>query len=81
MERDGKFQVIGQASNGVEVLRLLNDGLSPDIILADVNMPMMTGLELAEQLKDNPSFKNLKLVLLTMIDNENYVFNNIYYNK
>src|ERR1700712_5443708 len=74
LEKDGKFQVIGQASNGVEVLQLLQEGMAPDIVLADINMPQMTGLELAEKLKDNTAFRNAKLVLLTMVDNENYVF-------
>jgi DNA-binding NarL/FixJ family response regulator len=73
LENEGKFQVIGEATNGKEVLQLMEDGVSPDIILADINMPLMTGLELADELKSMPSF-NSKLVLLTMIDNENYIF-------
>lgn len=44
------FDVIGEANNGQELLDLLESGLSPDIVIADIHMPMMTGLELAERL-------------------------------
>lgn len=58
------FDVIGEANNGQELLDLLESGLSPDIVIADIHMPMMTGLELAERLaKEYPV---IKFVLLTM---------------
>src|SRR4051812_8599718 len=71
LEKVKHFEVIGEATNGVEVLELIEKGLTPDIILADMNMPVMDGLELTEKLKAaaNPA----KIVLLTMIDHEKYV--------
>ena len=73
LENDGRFHIIGEAINGKEVLQMINDGMLPDIILADINMPEMSGIELAENLKKIPLAKT-KLVLLTMFDNENYLF-------
>jgi DNA-binding NarL/FixJ family response regulator len=70
---DGRFNVIGEAANGTDVLRLINEGLSPDIILADINMPDIGGMALAESLKKT-ACPDAKLVLLTMVDNENCVF-------
>ncbi|QOY95268.1 response regulator transcription factor [Massilia sp. UMI-21] len=45
------FEVVGTATNGKEALALC-ERLAPDIVLTDIEMPLMTGLELAEQLKE-----------------------------
>ncbi|HMB52851.1 MAG TPA: response regulator transcription factor [Thermoanaerobaculia bacterium] len=47
LERD--VEVVGQASDGREALRLAGE-LAPDVILTDIEMPRMTGLELAAEL-------------------------------
>lgn len=69
LEKDGRFNVIGEAANGIEVIDLVNDGLLPDIVVADINMPEMTGPELAEKLKETTA-KNAKVVFLTIADDE-----------
>ncbi|MBS1532276.1 MAG: response regulator transcription factor [Bacteroidetes bacterium] len=71
LQKELNFDVVGEATNGAEVLRQINNGAQPDIILADMNMPGMGGLELAEKVK-NISCK-AKVVVLTMIDHEKYV--------
>jgi len=71
LQKQPNFEVAGEATNGDEVLRLINDGLRPDIILADMNMPGVGGLELAEKLKRTSS--GAKVIILTMIDHEKYV--------
>jgi len=45
------FDVVGAAANGKEALALC-ERLAPDIVLTDIEMPLMTGLELAAQLKE-----------------------------
>jgi len=65
------LQVIGEASNGVEALELL-ETLTPDIILMDLIMPEMDGLEVIEQVvQSNPEAKIL--VLSSMEDEEHVV--------
>jgi len=49
----GGFEVAGEAGNGVEALTLV-DRLTPDIVLLDVRMPGIDGLEVARQLATQP---------------------------
>ncbi|MFD1177354.1 response regulator [Paenibacillus puldeungensis] len=62
LETSEQFQVLGEAGNGEEALRL-TDELQPDVILMDLNMPVMSGLEAMKQLKDrnNP----IPVIILT----------------
>ena len=56
---------IAQASNGIEALELLENGLKPDIILLDVMMPKMTGYEVAAKLRQRYPADLLPILLLT----------------
>jgi two-component system, chemotaxis family, chemotaxis protein CheY len=53
-----------QAGNGEEALKVLNDQWI-DLILTDLNMPVMNGLELVRNLKDSPSLQGIPVVLIT----------------
>ena len=65
------LQVIGEASNGIEALKLL-ETLKPDVILMDLLMPQMDGLETIGQIfKSNPHAKIM--VLSSMEDEERVV--------
>lgn len=71
LEEDAGFSVIGEADNGQKALDLLKDGLEADIMLVDLNMPGINGMELIEKLKQVAPL--LKVVVLTMNDHEKYV--------
>jgi DNA-binding NarL/FixJ family response regulator len=61
--------VIGEASNGIEFIELLSY-LKPDLVLMDIDMPRMNGLEAAEEaLKMIP---DLKIIAFTMFGDEEY---------
>lgn len=51
LNTDASFQVIGEASDGVQALRLAQE-LSPDVVLADISMPGLSGIEIARQLRE-----------------------------
>ena len=49
------FRIIGEASNGLEAVEQTSK-LSPDIVLLDIGMPLLNGIEAAQQIrKDSPS--------------------------
>jgi DNA-binding NarL/FixJ family response regulator len=61
------FKVVGEASNGKEALEA-SRALLPDIILMDVNMPVMDGIEAAKLIHDE--LPSLRVVMLTVSDEE-----------
>lgn len=71
------FKLVGQASNGYEVLEL-TEKLKPDLVLSDIKMPYMTGIEMAAELKEvSPS---AFVVFLTGYDDFEYVRKALEYN-
>ncbi|HWR09568.1 response regulator transcription factor [Sporomusa sp.] len=64
------FLVIGEAADGDEAIKQV-ECLKPDILLLDVNMPRMNGLEVTRRLKAEN--KVVKVIILTIHDDENYV--------
>lgn len=71
LEKVKDYQIIGEAVNGEEVLGLLEKGATPDILLCDLNLKGMGGLELTQKLVD--SGHTFKIIILTMLDKENFV--------
>jgi len=53
IKNDPDFEVIGEAENGFEAIKLINE-LKPDLIFLDIQMPKLTGLELLELLPQPP---------------------------
>lgn len=70
LEFDGSIEVVEEASDGVECLEKLK-GVSPDILLLDINMPVMNGLDVLIDLKKkkNP----IKILMLTVHDEVEYL--------
>jgi two-component system nitrate/nitrite response regulator NarL len=50
LEEMEDLQVIGEAGNGLELLALLGN-VNPDLILLDISMPKLSGIEVARQVK------------------------------
>lgn len=63
-----EFQVIGQASNGIEMLEKFNLGIVPEVALLDLQMPLLDGIETAKKIKS--AFPSVKIIALTMHQEE-----------
>lgn len=71
LESHGEFKVIGEASDGTEALAQLADGVVPDIVLTDVSMELMDGMELLKNIRQKYPF--VKVVILSMLSQIRYV--------
>jgi len=71
LELEDDIEVVGEAQNGQEALAAFAE-LAPDIVLMDVNMPGMDGVEATRQL--NSLHRDPKVIILTTFDNDEYVF-------
>ena len=54
-----------QASDGEEALKMLQDGTKPDLIITDINMPKMGGLELIKNVRKLPGLRFVPILVLT----------------
>lgn len=70
LEMDGDIRVIGEASDGEEGIKVI-EGTDPDVILLDVNMPKMNGLEVLEKLHETGIKR--KVLILTIHNEVEYL--------
>ena len=62
------YEIVGEAEDGLKAIDMVTDH-QPDLLLADILMPNMNGIEMTEKLK--VEFPDLKIIALTML-NENH---------
>jgi DNA-binding NarL/FixJ family response regulator len=70
LRRDGRFDVVGHAARGDEVVAAAT-GLQPDLILIDLQMPGMTGLEAIERVRQRD--REIPIGVLTMFETQDDV--------
>ena len=74
LSRERDIEVVGEAENGNQAIEKANK-LHPDIILMDLRMPEVDGIEAMRQIKTkNPQ---VKFIILTTFDNDEYIFKGI----
>ena len=71
LDNQESIEVIGEAKDGREALAIIEETL-PDVILMDIAMPGLNGLEATRRIKKK--FPRMKVLVLTMYTNEEYIF-------
>ncbi len=71
LENTEGLEVIGEATNGDEVIQMIAEGKEPDLVLADINMPGLDGIALAEKIRSLS--QKTKVLVLSMLEHEKYV--------
>ena len=74
INRWGDFDVVGEASNGLEALNLAKE-LLPDIILMDIAMPVMDGIQATKRIASE--LPSIRVVMLTTSEEEEDLYNAI----
>lgn len=70
LEITGEIQVIGEAADGIECLNLLKK-IKADVLLLDINMPKMNGLQVLEKI--NKGQTDIKVLMLTVHNEVDYL--------
>jgi len=70
LSNQSEIEIIGEASNGIELLELL-ESLSPTLVLMDIFMPKMCGITASKNIRSK--YPNIHIIILSMTDDECYI--------
>jgi DNA-binding NarL/FixJ family response regulator len=73
IDAQSDLTVVGEASDGAHAVRLAKQD-RPDVVLMDIRMPGMDGLEATRQIVADPGCAEVRIVILTTFDLDEYVF-------
>jgi len=71
LDADPELEIVGEAENGVQALQLARD-LAPDVVLMDISMPDMSGIEATRRIKE--LCPEVAVLALTMHEDDQYFF-------
>jgi DNA-binding NarL/FixJ family response regulator len=73
-DENQQINVIGEASDGYELFEKIKETI-PDIIIMDISLPKLSGIEIAKILKKD--YPEIKILILSMHTSEDFIFNAI----
>jgi DNA-binding NarL/FixJ family response regulator len=73
LDAQGDIEVAGEASDGEEAVRLARQ-LTPDVVLMDIRMPGLDGLQATRQIAGDERLGSVRVVILTTFELDEYVF-------
>lgn len=72
LEKDGSITVVDEAGDGIDCIEKLKN-INPDILLLDINMPNMNGIEVLKTIKEK--YKSIKILLFTAYEKTEFLLN------
>lgn len=73
LSTEDDITVVGEARDGVEAVAMA-DQYAPDVVLMDIRMPRVDGLEATGRITTNPRLAHTRVIVLTTFDLDDYVF-------
>jgi DNA-binding NarL/FixJ family response regulator len=74
LESYPEVEIVGEAENGAEALQKVKE-LSPDVLMIDIAMPIMNGIEAAQEVSKH--YKQTRSLMLSMHNNEDYILKSV----
>ncbi|MCB9363047.1 MAG: response regulator transcription factor [Flavobacteriales bacterium] len=75
LNSDKNIEVVGEASNGIEAIKYLEKNNAIDVVLMDINMPQLNGIDATEIIKK--LYAKINVLALTMHNEESYIIDMI----
>jgi DNA-binding NarL/FixJ family response regulator len=68
---DDQINILGEAGNGKELMEIVPE-MMPDVILMDIRMPIMDGVETTKAIKEK--YPDIKIIILTTFNEDEFIF-------
>jgi DNA-binding NarL/FixJ family response regulator len=73
LDAEDGIEVVGEAANGADAIKLTAQH-RPDVVLMDIRMPGMDGLEASRRILDDPALQGVRVIILTTFAADEYIF-------
>jgi DNA-binding NarL/FixJ family response regulator len=73
LDAEDGFEVVGEAADGEQAVKLARER-RPDVVLMDIRMPGLDGLEASRRILRDPALAGVRIVILTTFESDDYIF-------